>query len=119
MTWLLVAIGGGFGAICRSLLSGRWNSGNARYPFGTWVSNVSGSLLLGFLVVLYETSLISQSLWLFFGVGFCGAYTTFSTFGKETITLINNGKMSTAFLYVSASLISTLLVVGLIFFVFI
>lgn len=113
MSFLLVGIGGGIGAISRSIISGKWNTGDVRIPFGTWVANMTGSVVLALLILLHRDHVISDQVWLFTGVGFCGAYTTFSTFGKETVMLIFAGQLGKALMYVSLSLFTSLLTVGL------
>ena len=72
---------------------------------GTWIINITGSFLLGLITQLYLTNLINEWLWFFSGVGFCGAYTTFSTLGNETITLIQSNKIKLATIYVVTSII--------------
>ena len=74
-------------------------------PIGTWIINITGSFLLGLLAQFHLTNVISDWLWYFAGVGFCGAYTTFSTFGNETITLIIANKLKLGALYVVTSII--------------
>lgn len=105
MIWL-TGIGGIAGAVLRfglgKAVSARLGTS---FPWGTWLINISGSLLLG---VLYKMSLqgnLSPALWGMLGVGFCGAYTTFSTFGYETLQLIDSGRSRRAVLYVLSSLL--------------
>jgi len=101
-----VGLGGIFGAITRFLL-GKWISSKASstFPFGTWIINITGSLLLGFLFVLRLGNGLSEDLWLLVGTGFIGAYTTFSTFGYETIQMIQKKEHKNVFLYVSVSVV--------------
>ncbi|WP_164670067.1 fluoride efflux transporter CrcB [Virgibacillus doumboii] len=105
MIWF-IGIGGSLGAAVRYLL-GNLISGRTQNPFplGTWIINITGSFLLGYLAQLHLTNQISEWLWLFGGVGFCGAYTTFSTFGHETITLILSKKVKFAVVYVVTSIV--------------
>ncbi|QHE53469.1 fluoride efflux transporter CrcB [Pontibacillus sp. HMF3514] len=115
MNFLLVALGGGLGAIIRSIISNRWNTGSFHFPKGTWIANISGSLLLALFISLHIKERLSEEFWLFAGVGFCGAYTTFSTFGKETVHLIIEGHIKKAMLYVLSSLLFSLASVIVVF----
>lgn len=75
------------------------------FPWATGLINVSGSLLLGALYHLFAKGSLSPALWGMLGVGFCGAYTTFSTFGYETLQLIDSGRSGRAALYVLSSVV--------------
>jgi fluoride exporter len=107
MIWL-IGIGGSFGAAARflaSMLLNKKMGSMHSFPFATWLINITGSFLLGVLTQLYATHQMSDAVWFFLGVGFCGAYTTFSTFGYETIILIEANKIRVALVYVSTSMI--------------
>lgn len=97
---LLVGVGGALGALTRfqfgQMISKKANTG---FPFATFIINVSGALLLGFIT---NATLNSQAS-LFFCNGFLGAFTTFSTFMYEGFTLFKNQKVN-AFIYIAASL---------------
>ncbi|WP_079475315.1 fluoride efflux transporter FluC [Marinococcus halophilus] len=97
MTWLLVALGGAFGAAARAALVS-WSKENGWHrvlPFGTLFVNVLGSFMLGLVVArgagMTETVGI--------GIGFLGAFTTFSTFNMEIIQKIEAGEGRHALLY--------------------
>jgi CrcB protein len=92
--FLAVAAGGFVGAPSRYLLD-RYISGRARSgrPWGTLVINVTGSLLLGFLTGLTMTGHLSEIGKALLGTGFCGAYTTFSTFAFESVRLLEDGRI--------------------------
>lgn len=113
MNVILVGIGGFFGSVVRFHISKQ----TSRKFVATWLANVSGSILLAFIYHFYTTDAVSQQLWLLFGVGFCGAYTTFSTFGHETLQLILHKEYKTATGYVLSSLMISLLFVGIIIFI--
>lgn len=106
-----VALGGLFGAPTRLLLD-RAISDRVDSPFaiGTFCINVSGSLLLGFLSGLALNGHISPFVDALFGIGFCGAYTTFSTWSYEIVSLIRLGEMrmalATAFVSIAAGLLA-------------
>lgn len=107
MIWM-IGIGGSLGAAARFILGnliGKRSQKLYPFPIGTWIINITGSFLLGLIAQLHLTNQLSEWLWLFGGVGFCGAYTTFSTFGNETITLIQSSKIKLAIIYVVTSII--------------
>ena len=89
---LAVAVGGFIGAPSRYLLdraiSGRVESD---LPWGTFVINITGPLLLGVLVGLSATGHVPDVVKALLGTGFCGAYTTFSTFSFETVRMLEEG----------------------------
>lgn len=107
---ILVSIGGFFGSISRYWLSNELN----KHVTGTWLANISGAILLAIIFRLYQNEIISEPFWLILGVGFSGAYTTFSTFGKETFTLLLERKYLYAALYVLSSLILSFILVAFI-----
>lgn len=100
MEYLVVAIGGGLGAILRFSL-GKWigNRLGTSFPYGTFVINIVGSFLLGFTLFMGET------IHLFFKVGFLGAFTTFSTFGYEAFTLMEKGQYGRMIFYIIGSVL--------------
>jgi CrcB protein len=100
-----VALGGGLGAATRYLLGG-WIAARAGagFPWGTLVINASGSFLLCFLATLAVERYAIPPLWyLALGAGFCGGYTTFSTFSYETLRLAAEGSWARAAANVAAS----------------
>ncbi|TWD91633.1 CrcB protein [Neobacillus bataviensis] len=101
---LFVGIGGIFGAIMRFQL-GKWITAKTSgvFPIGTFIINITGSFVLGLLAVLHLEKEIPEWFWLLCGTGFIGAYTTFSTFGYETIQMLQKRETKYAVLYVSIS----------------
>ena len=113
MTIVLIAIGGAIGSVARYWI-GSWvqaATGHG-FPWGTLAVNVSGSLLLAFLVRLLDGGAVPVELKGFLTVGFCGAYTTFSTFGYETVSLLQGGYSVRALLYVGLSVTVTLIAIA-------
>lgn len=106
MTLVLVMLGAAFGAPSRWLLDRFLQSRHdSVFPWGTFAINVLGSLLLG--VVLGAGA---RDQWVaLIGTGFCGGFTTFSTFGFETVRLIEDGSGSVALLNLGASMAAGLL----------
>ncbi|HEY0657082.1 MAG TPA: fluoride efflux transporter CrcB [Pyrinomonadaceae bacterium] len=96
-----VAIGGAFGAVARYLINISPLAGLfAKFPFPTFFINVTGSFLIGFLLVLLTDKFaVSENLRLAVIVGFLGAFTTFSTFEWEIYELIQEKHFLTAFVY--------------------
>jgi CrcB protein len=100
MTVLLVAAGAAVGAPLRYLVDRLvQRRRNSAFPWGTLTVNVVGSFVLGLLTVSTD-----RTVTLLFGVGFCGAFTTYSTFGYETIRLAEDGAQLYAALNVLVSL---------------
>lgn len=91
--FLAVAVGGFVGAPSRYLLDRAISRRiESDVPWGTFVVNISGSLLLGFLTGLTSSGHLSEIGKALLGTGFCGAYTTFSTFSFETVRLLEDGR---------------------------
>jgi len=93
VTVLLVFAGGAVGAPARYLLD-RWITGRRRagvFPWGTLAVNLAGSLILGFVLGAART--LPEDVVTLLGTGFCGALTTFSTFGYETMRLLEDGSV--------------------------
>ncbi|MBO0359435.1 fluoride efflux transporter CrcB [Hymenobacter sp. BT186] len=108
---ILIAFGGGMGSVCRyygQLLVARYLA--HPFPLGTLLVNVLGCLLIGLFYAAAERGTIaSPELRLLLTTGFCGGFTTFSTFSYETITLLENGQYGLVLLYVVGSVLLGLL----------
>ena len=86
---VLVGIGSGIGGICRYLISLFMGQSHCGFPWGTFVVNIIGCLLIGILWGLTSRfQNLSPAFSLLFMVGFCGGFTTFSTFSKEGLSLL-------------------------------
>ncbi|HEX7242479.1 MAG TPA: fluoride efflux transporter CrcB [Longimicrobiaceae bacterium] len=106
MSLLWVALGGAAGALARfgvGSWAGPWDG--TRFPWATFGINLAGSLLLGFLLSALPGRPGETELRLLLGVGFCGAFTTFSTFGWETVLLLRGGAPATALAYAAGSVL--------------
>lgn len=98
---MTVGFGGAAGSIVRYLLSGGILAGKTLlgFPAGTFTVNAAGSLLIG---ILLEASVSETLGWLLI-VGFCGGFTTFSTFSADTVRLLRAGCYNAAAIYVALS----------------
>ena len=110
MLWYIAA-GSAIGGVSRYLLGGvlqRQTAGT--FPVGTLVINITGSFLLG-MVLRYavDTPTLSPETRAFLTIGFCGGYTTFSTFSYETVALLEDGQWPRAAAYVVLSVVLSLL----------
>lgn len=102
MSWILVGIGGIFGALARVRLGEKLSrKSGAVFPIGTFVINITGAFLLGVISGLGAGS----NAYLLFGTGFLGAYTTFSTFMYESLHLFQENKRMNALAYILVSLL--------------
>ncbi|MCK7596830.1 fluoride efflux transporter CrcB [Microbulbifer sp. CAU 1566] len=105
MQWIAIALGGAVGAILRHLI-GLWSFPvfEGRIPLGTFIVNVTGSLLIGIAyVMIVERGMLGHEWRLLIMTGLFGALTTFSTFSLETVLLWHNGQPLIALAYVVAS----------------
>ena len=105
MIWWYVAVGSAVGGVARfALASLVQQRAGSNFPLGTLVVNISGSFVLG-LVLRYAlgTQAISPEVRALLTTGFCGGYTTFSTFTYDTMLLLEDGQTSRAGLYVLLS----------------
>lgn len=105
--YLLIALGGALGSLTRFLVSNLISSyTNSNYPWGTFFINISGSFIIGFLLVIVTSRLSINDYWrLALAVGFTGAYTTFSTFEYEVLSLFEKQKSFLAITYIISSVI--------------
>ena len=97
---ILVAIGGAIGSVCRYLVSGL---NVTSFPWGTFVVNVLGSLIIGLAVGLVNRGIASPEMKLLLVTGFCGGFTTFSTFANESLGFVKTGDVLMAALYAGVS----------------
>ncbi|MEM7372338.1 MAG: fluoride efflux transporter CrcB [Bacteroidota bacterium] len=114
MEWLAVFLGGGVGSLFRYAIS-RWVPANGPgFPTATFVANVLACVVLGLAwgYVSRHVSL-SPSVKLFVLVGFCGGFSTFSTFSLETLRLFQEGKSMMAVVYILSSILVCILVLFL------
>ena len=107
---LLVAIGGAIGFVCRYLLSG---INVASWPWGTFAVNILGSLFIGLLVGLVSKGIVSPEIKLLLVTGFCGGFTTFSTFANDSFSMMKAGDALQMALYLAASVVIGILAVWL------
>lgn len=103
----LVGIGGFLGAIARFWLGGYIsNRMGTRFPYGTFVINITGSFLIGFVITLMaERTYLNPTLRYLIPIGFIGAYTTFSTFEYEIFRSVQDGDLLIAGLNIGLSVI--------------
>lgn len=108
-TILLVFLGGGFGSVCRYALSTVIPLVDGQWPWATFIANVAGCLLLGLLSAWLMQSQRSPELYALLTTGFCGGFTTFSTFSKEAWYLYQHQQGTMALVYAISSLLFGLL----------
>ena len=106
MVFLAVFFGGGIGSLSRYLL-GKYinNYSNTLFPLGTFLVNIIGCFVIGFLFTTFEEIIVSREIRLILITGFLGGFTTFSSFGLETINLLKGNEISHAIMNVFFNII--------------
>lgn len=102
----LVFIGGGVGSALRYILGKFLNSPETSIPYGTFAANILGSLLIGLILGLAaKNDTLNSNQTLILATGFCGGFTTFSTFAYENHVLLKSGDFTSFAIYTIASFI--------------
>jgi CrcB protein len=103
----LVILGGGFGSMTRYLISYFFTKNTiSTFPWATFIANSLGCLLIGLLFgYIHKNNLQNETLKLLLITGFCGGFTTFSTFSLENIQFIQNHNYNLAIIYTLASIL--------------
>lgn len=103
--FLLVFFGGGLGSGLRYLLSIAFHTNKAAFPYATFIANILGSLLIGFLFALFmKNQDWEQQYKLLAAVGFCGGFTTMSSFSAENIQFLRDGNYALFALYLALTI---------------
>lgn len=103
---LLVFIGGGFGSVLRFIIGKMLNNSQTGIPYGTFTANILGSLLIGLILGLAtKNEALTQNHTLLLATGFCGGFTTFSTFAYENHVFLKSGDFVSFALYTITSFI--------------
>lgn len=106
LQFLFVAAGGAIGASGRFAIGLAMQSfGFRAFPFATLTVNILGSFFMGLLLAYTQQQSLSETTRLFLGVGLLGAFTTFSTFSVEVVTLASQGELFKAALHVGLNVI--------------
>ncbi|NNC50784.1 MAG: fluoride efflux transporter CrcB [Flaviramulus sp.] len=111
---LLVFLGGGFGSVLRYVIGKYLNNSETGIPYGTFAANILGSLLIGIILGLaVKNNSLSQNQTLLLATGFCGGFTTFSTFAYENHVFLKAGDFTSFAVYTIASFVIGFLAVFL------
>jgi CrcB protein len=110
MTYAWVFIGGGLGSLCRFGLA-QWLNRGATYPWGTLLANGLSCIILGMLIALATKESLSSELRLLLITGFCGGFSTFSTFSNELLQMLREGNYLMAGGYLLLSMLFGLLAI--------
>jgi len=104
--FLLVFLGGGFGSMLRFALGKFLNNSQNGIPYGTFAANIIGSLLIGLILgFATKNDTLSSNQTLLLATGFCGGFTTFSTFAYENHVLLKSGDFMSFAIYTIASFV--------------
>jgi len=116
MKYLYIGLGGAVGSIIRFVFSKLFQDyfKASFFPIGTLLVNIIGAFLIGIIFEIYDQNfVISPELKLLLATGFCGGFTTFSTFSNETMIMFSEGDYFYASIYIVSSVFFSLLAVYL------
>lgn len=103
---ILVFLGGGFGSALRYVIGKYLNSAQTGIPYGTLTANILGSLLIGIILGLAaKNNTLSQNHTLLLATGFCGGFTTFSSFAYENHLFLKSGDFMSFAVYTIISFV--------------
>ncbi len=103
---LLVFVGGGFGSVLRFIIGKFLNNTQNGIPYGTFAANIIGSLLIGIILgMAAKNDTLTSNQTLLLATGFCGGFTTFSTFAYENHIFLKSGDFTSFAIYTIASFI--------------
>ena len=103
---LFVFIGGGFGSVLRYVIGKTLNNTENGIPYGTFAANILGSLFIGIILgYAAKNEALSQNHTLLLATGFCGGFTTFSTFAYENHVFLKSGDFTSFAFYTIASFV--------------
>jgi CrcB protein len=105
MNYLLIFLGGGLGSMARYGIWKLLGAYSINFPLATFMANALSSLILGFLLGLQLKGSIDDHSKLLLMIGFCGGFSTFSTFSAETLKLIQYGNYVTGISYIFLSVL--------------
>ena len=100
-----IFVGGGIGSIIRYLITKISFFSFNSFPYSTFISNIIGCFILGLALTYFmKNDSQNSTIFIFIAVGFCGGFTTFSTFSSEGLELLNNGNLITFIVYTFTSI---------------
>ena len=103
---LLVFLGGGLGSVLRFIIGKYLNPTETGIPYGTFAANIIGSLFIGVILGLaIKNNTLTSNQTLFLATGFCGGFTTFSTFAYENHVFLKTGDFTSFALYTIGSFV--------------
>lgn len=103
---LLVFVGGGLGSVLRYIIGRYLNNTENGIPYGTFLANILGSLLIGLILgYALKNNSLSSNQTLLLATGFCGGFTTFSTFAYENHVFLKSGDFTSFAVYSIASFV--------------